>query len=74
MKDIIIIDNQLCNFALQIHNGVPIREFHGDKNDLVLNSLCNYLMEFKSENDVRTKISRDFNLSSLISKKMANEL
>ena len=53
LKDLVIIDNQICNFTLQIHNGIPIKEFHGDKNDEVLKSLCKYLMEFVDCKDVR---------------------
>eukprot|EP00347_Sterkiella_histriomuscorum_P007194 403349905 len=70
MKDIVIVDNQVTNFMLQIHNGLPIKEFHGDKNDTVLMSLTKYLMSFKDVHDVRDKISTDFDLASLVEGKI----
>jgi len=37
IKDIIIIDNLICNFFLFICNGIPIIDFKGNPND---NELC----------------------------------
>jgi TFIIF-interacting CTD phosphatase-like protein len=59
MKDIILIDNCISNFLLQMSNGVPIMDFNGDRGDRELKGLCKYLMEFKDCNvvkDVREKI------------------
>ena len=56
---------------LQIHNGIPIREFNGDKSDKVLKSLYEYLMLFKDIDDVRDKIAEDFDLPKLVDTKIA---
>ena len=41
-------------------NGIPVKEFYGDKQDLSFFSLTRYLKSFKNLNDVRTKIKDDF--------------
>lgn len=33
IKDIVLVDNQISNFMLQINNGIPVSEFNGDRND-----------------------------------------
>lgn len=33
IKDIIVVENQVCNFMLQITNVIPIKDFHGDRSD-----------------------------------------
>ncbi len=45
---------------LNLQNGIPVREFHGDKQDLSLVSLTKYLKSMKDVRDVRVKISEDF--------------
>ncbi len=57
-----------------MHNGIPIKEFHGDVKDDVLQSLCKYLLSYEQCKDVRQKISNDFNFASLVSKRYATEL
>jgi hypothetical protein len=48
-----------------MYNGIPIKDFHGDKNDEVLKNLTTYLMSFKDEHDVTVKIQKDFNMLKL---------
>jgi CTD small phosphatase-like protein 2 len=36
IKDIIIVDNCAYSFSLHFTNGVPIRDYNGDKSDLDL--------------------------------------
>lgn len=60
IEDIIIVDNNVKNFALSINNGLPIREYKGAFNDNELIYLANYLCELVKEVDVRVKIKRDF--------------
>lgn len=43
LKDIIIVDNAVLCFALQIDNGIPILPFYTDKNDDELLHLVYYL-------------------------------
>ena len=33
IKDIIIVDNRATSFAIHFTNGIPIRDYEGDKND-----------------------------------------
>lgn len=44
------------------HNGVPVKEFTGNKKDLSLYSLTKYLKTFKDVKDVRIKIQEDFGI------------
>jgi hypothetical protein len=44
----------------QLFNGVPVREYFGDKTDLSFFSLTRYLRALKDCKDVRTKIKEDF--------------
>ena len=53
LKDMIIVDNLAHSFGFQIDNGIPILEFHDDKNDKELKNLCSYLIEACSYDDVR---------------------
>ena len=45
-----------------LYNGIPLKEFHGNKQDLSLFSLTRYLKTFRDVKDVRVKIKEDFNL------------
>ncbi len=53
LKDMIIVDNLAHSFGFQIDNGIPILEFHDDKNDKELKNLCSYLIEASSYDDLR---------------------
>ena len=66
IKDIIIVDNKAVSFALHFTNGIPIRDYEGDKNDYELKMLESYLMSFLDVSDVRTKIKTDFKLEKLL--------
>ena len=43
-------------------NGVPIKEYVGNKKDLSFYSLNKYLKTFKDVRDVRNKICEDFGI------------
>jgi hypothetical protein len=45
---------------LNLQNGIPVREFHGDKQDLSLVSLSKYIKSMRDVKDVRVKITDDF--------------
>lgn len=60
MKDIIIVDNKVESYALQLENGVPIKDYFGDPEDLQLLVLKDYLMALRSTDDVRPKIKSHF--------------
>jgi len=42
------------------YNGIPVKEYHGNKKDLSLIALSKYLKSFKKLPDVRVKIKEDF--------------
>ena len=45
---------------LNLQNGIPVREFHGDKQDFSLVSLSKYIKSMRDVKDVRVKITDDF--------------
>lgn len=53
LNDIVIVDNNIQSFFLQLSNGIPIYDYTGDKNDEVLLSLTEYLKTFIDVGDVR---------------------
>jgi hypothetical protein len=49
--------------VIQHSNGIPIKDFIGEKDDCVLKKFYNYLLEFKNTGaipDVREKLAKDF--------------
>jgi len=50
------VDNRAISFAIHFTNGLPIKDYEGDKSDKWLVSLTAYLMQFQGISDVRTKI------------------
>jgi CTD small phosphatase-like protein 2 len=47
LKDIIMVDNLVHSFGLQIDNGIPILDFTNNTNDHELLNLESILMELK---------------------------
>ena len=69
LSDVIIVDNNIQSFFLQLSNGIPIYDYTGDKSDEVLISLTAYLKQFRDVTDVRQKIDRDFQIKKLLEEK-----
>ena len=44
LKDVIIVDNTIQSFFLQLSNGIPIYDYTGDKSDNILPILSEYLI------------------------------
>jgi TFIIF-interacting CTD phosphatase-like protein len=44
LKDVVIVDNTIQSFFLQLSNGIPIYDYTGDKSDSLLPLLCDYLI------------------------------
>lgn len=63
----IIVDNLVHSFGLQLENGVPILEWNGEKEDKELNYLMDYLVEASYAEDLR-----EFNAEHLKLKELAN--
>lgn len=53
LEDIVLVDNSTCAFGFQLNNGVPIVPFTGDKTDVELLLLSEYLKELLQVSDVR---------------------
>ncbi|CDW85606.1 nli interacting factor-like phosphatase family protein [Stylonychia lemnae] len=66
MRDILIVDNNVQSFFLQLSNGIPIYEYTGDKRDTQLPILTDYLLQFADASDNRGKIDKDFKIKKLI--------
>eukprot|EP00347_Sterkiella_histriomuscorum_P005521 403356300 len=66
IKDIVIVDNKAISFAIHFTNGIPIKDYEGDKADKELLYLTQYLLSFQSVLDVRHKIRQDFRLDKLV--------
>ncbi|EGR28100.1 NLI interacting factor-like phosphatase family protein, putative, partial [Ichthyophthirius multifiliis] len=66
IKKAIIVDNLAHSFGLQIDNGIPILEWHSDKNDVELKHLIGYLIEASKVDDVRVFNQQNYKLTELI--------
>ena len=66
LKDMVIIDNLVHSFGLQINNGIPILEFNGQSGDQELLKLIPFLKHLSKVEDVRPVIKKRFNLQKLI--------
>ncbi len=53
LKRTLIVDNLAHSYGLQIDNGIPILEWHKDKNDVELINLLGYLIKASKAEDVR---------------------
>jgi|LauGreDrversion4_2_1035121.scaffolds.fasta_scaffold4084157_1 TFIIF-interacting CTD phosphatase-like protein len=62
LSEIVIVDNTVASYYLNMENGVPIIDFEGNPNDRALFHLTVYLKSLLYEEDVRDKISRDFGI------------
>lgn len=62
LKDIIVVSNTCCRHLIHYTNGIPVKEYSGNKRDLSLFALTKYLKSFKDVKDVRLKIIDDFGI------------
>ena len=53
LKDMLIVDNALYSYGLQLDNGVPIIPYYNCKEDAELLMLTEYILSLKDEEDVR---------------------
>ena len=60
LKNMLLVDNLVHSFGFQVENGIPIIEWTGNKADVELKHLMDYLLELKKCDDVR-----DFNREKL---------
>jgi TFIIF-interacting CTD phosphatase-like protein len=64
LSEILIVDNTVAAYYLNMDNGIPIIDFEGNPEDRALFHLTVYLKNFLYEEDVREKISIDFGIKS----------
>jgi len=64
-EDMIIVDNYIYSFSMDICNGIPIKPFFNDKEDRELCFLGYILERLKSYEDCSRFIEREFSLSKL---------
>lgn len=53
LKDMLLVDNMLYSYALQLENGVPIVPYYNYPEDRELLMLTEYLLALKDEEDLR---------------------
>lgn len=73
LKDIIMVDNLVHSFGLQIDNGIPILEFQDNPKDEELKHIESILMDLKELDDVRPYLDKRLQLrriSNLSDKEM----
>ena len=66
-EDLLIIDNLIYSYALDIENGIPIKSYINGKNDFELEYLAEALSDLKSFMDSRTYIRDKLKLSEFYS-------
>lgn len=66
IEDMILVDNALYSYGLQLANGVPIIPFYNCKEDAELLILSEYLMSLKDEPDVREINNQVFKYDCLL--------
>jgi CTD small phosphatase-like protein 2 len=54
LKDLVLVDNCLISFCLQLENGIPITSWYEDLNDIQLKLLIDYLKLLQVVPDVRS--------------------
>ena len=66
LKDIVLVDNLVHSFGLQIDNGIPILDFKDDASDRELQHVEKILMKVKDADDVRLFLAKELEIRKLI--------
>ena len=67
LKKIVLIDNNIYSFSVQLSNGILINSFYGDKNDNELSNVLGYLLQFiLPADDVREINEKIFGFKRII--------
>lgn len=65
LERVVLVDNAMYSFVLQLNNGVPIIPFNDNKADLELQHLTSFLMKLRHVDDVRPVIKKHFKYEAL---------
>ena len=60
MKDVVIVDNKVESYSVNLENGIPIKSFYGEPDDNHLLLLKEYLFRLIDVPDVRPVIKQHF--------------
>lgn len=66
LKDIVMVDNLVHSFGLQITNGIPILEFLDNKLDRELQGIEKMLVELTTKEDVRDTLEAKLRLKEVV--------
>jgi hypothetical protein len=72
MKDMILVDNAVYSFGVQLSNGIPITPFKEDKTDNEFLFLKRFLADIRNYDDLRQPIGAAFSLEELYSSEKYN--
>ena len=65
MKDMILVDNAIYSFGLQLSNGIPIIPFKTDKTDEEFKHLLSFLLDCWQLEDLREPLKKSFHFEEL---------
>jgi Dullard-like phosphatase family protein len=60
LKNVVLVDNMVYSFILNLGNGIPIIPYYNNKRDTELLKLRDFLMELKHVDDVRPFVAKYF--------------
>ena len=66
MKDLVLVDNAVYSFILNLENGIPIIPFYNNKKDVELLKLKEFLLTLKEVEDVRPHILNYFEWETFV--------
>ena len=66
MKDMILVDNAIYSFGLQLSNGIPIIPFKHDKADIEFMFLKRFLLDCHHLDDLREPLKASFSFQELM--------
>ena len=66
LKDIIMVDNLVHSFGLQVTNGIPILQFLDNKQDKQLLGLEKMLIDLHNKDDVRDYLEKELKLKEVL--------
>lgn len=60
LKNVVLVDNAVYSFILNLNNGIPIIPYYNNKKDTELLKLRDFLLELKQLDDVRPYVGKYF--------------